>query len=427
MSSIYRLLYDVLFLCGGLLYFFKYLLRGRIRREFFKRCGFFVKDDFLKLSHAENSIWIHAVSVGEVALVRGFLPIIHQKFPNVPVVLSVITPSGYEAAQVFLRNHVAHVFFAPIDLSFVTKKMVHAVKPKIFIAIETELWPMLYYQLWKMKVPIIILNGRISDKSFRRYQKLRFVLHFLFRWITLIAAQDSLAHERFLALGASDRKTKTVGNLKYLAVTCSEERIAEVTKHWRFISGIESYQVILAASTHFPEEKFVFEAFQKVRERFPKVVLLLCPRHRERAQEVFKESLACGFSCERFSTLTTQRKEVYILDTIGDLFYSYSFSDVVFLGGSLVPAGGHNIIEPAYFAKPVIVGPHTYNFSEIVNTFISEKALLKIDGPEQLPEAFLLMLENSQLAHELGTRAHEVVRKKQDSLRRNIETVFDEK
>lgn len=286
----------------------------------------------------DESIWVHAVSVGEtiaaVPLVRALI----ERYPDITIVMTTMTPTGAEQVRKHLNGEVLH-FYVPYDYPGIVKRFLYHIKPKLLILMETELWPNILYYLAKYKVPVVLSNARLSAKSFVGYKKLRVFFKTILNYITMIMAQSRKDEERFLALGANPNKLSVAGNVKF-DLTVPEEALSKANK-FRSILGKKRY-VWVAASTHENEEQKILVAARKVLEIIPTALLILVPRHLERFDKVFELCQEEKFNVLRYSNIQGYSPDTNIIlgDVMGQLPFFYAASDVAFVGGSLVPWGG---------------------------------------------------------------------------------------
>lgn len=369
------------------LIFIYILLNKKTRSSFFHRLGFFLPVE-------KKTILIHTVSVGEFLAAKRLIKKLIEKYENIYV--STVTLTGKE---VVLKENLKHIFF-PFDYPFVVEKFLNSLNPKIAIIFETELWPYFIYKCYKRKIPVIIVNGRISDNSFKKYKMFSFFFKGFFKKIDLIFAQTAEDGERFTKLGA--KKVLVKGNLKFDFQI--KELDLEVKEFYnKFTQGRIGWA---AGSTLKGEEEIILNAHKKILKNHPNAFLILAPRHPERSEEVEKLILKSGLSCIKRSQFPKVSKEdVLLVDCVGELAFLYSYARIAFVGGSLVPKGGHNILEPAYFKVPIIIGPYYSNFKEIVNTFMAKKGLIILNANEfDLSELFEKDLS------EIGLNAYKVLK-----------------
>jgi 3-deoxy-D-manno-octulosonic-acid transferase len=351
----------------------------------------------------EPRCWIHAVSVGESAAAVPLVEGIRRRWPELGIVVSTITPTGARIVAERLAGAAAHRYF-PIDLPGPVGRALDAARPRFFVAIETELWPNFLRALARRRVPSMIANGRISDRSFRRYRWVRGLMRRVLADVAVFAMQTEEDARRIVALGAPSERVVVTGNLKSdLLPEASPDEA-----RWRERLGLGAQtRLWIAGSTHRGEEAVVLDAFARVRVRCPRLVLLLAPRHPERADEVEDLLRERGLAPVRRSRLHagTPAGAVVILDTVGELAALYALADVVFVGGSLVPIGGHNVLEPAMRGKPVLMGPHMSNFREGAEVLQQSGGGLVVKDGLELERELARLLEEPDLALRMGEAA----------------------
>jgi 3-deoxy-D-manno-octulosonic-acid transferase len=387
-----------------------YLLAGaKHRKSLLKRFG-------LGLKPMETCLWVHAVSVGEFLAGRRLIQALQEQYPETPVVVSTVTLTGAKVAQ---SGGARHIFF-PFDLPFVVERFLNFHKPKIVVILETEVWPYFLSVCLRRKISVVICNGRLSETSFRRYRRFKGLLRPAFESIPLILAQGEPDARRFMALGA--RNVRVAGNIKYDAVPPS---LPEATAmiYQEFTQGRNGW---VAGSTMSGEERMVLDAHREILKKDPKAFLILAPRHPERREEVTALLNEFGFSFAQRSTsheppATSHqpRPQVFLLDTVGELAYCYRFGRLNFVGGSLVPTGGHNIIEPALCRKTILIGPHYGNFKGIVADFLDREAVVIASPDVFSAQAADLYADPGPY----GERAYDVVQANQGSLNRTLEAL----
>ena len=382
-----------------------YLLAGaKHRKSLLRRFG-------AGLPAMDGSLWVHAVSVGEFLAGKRLIAALEKAYPETPLVVSTVTLTGAHVAQ---GAKARHVFF-PFDLPIVVERFLKRLKPRAVIILETEIWPYLLRACHRRGIPVAICNGRLSEKSYRRYKRFAWILRPFFRNIPLILAQADPDAERFRALGAP--RVEVTGNIKYDAALPVLPPAAAAVYH-AFTSGRSGW---VAGSTMPGEERLVLEAHKEILKRDPEAFLILAPRHPERADEVMGLIRESGFTVMRRSNPDAggARVQVMLLDTVGELAHAYRFGRVCFVGGSLVPTGGHNIIEPALHRRCTIIGPHYENFKGIVRDFLDAGAVAVV-----APEAFASRVaELYRDPGAYGERAHGVVIANQGSLARTMKAL----
>ena len=411
------IIYDIIFGLFALIYLPYSWLRGKKDRRFGKRLGNFDAAVIKELKASQN-IWVHAVSVGEVLAVIPFIDALKMKFPGHRLVLSTVTPTGFELAREKLKGRVT-VIPAPLDLSWIVRKYVKTIQPKIYIATETEIWPNLYTALHAAKVPIALINGRISERSFPKYKLVKFLLRGIFDCVDLFLMQSQTDADRIIALGADEERVRLVGNIKFDQMFFDENAAVKY-------DGFGRQDFFLAGSTHPGEEKIVLDLHKKLSAEFPAIRLIIAPRHIERVDEVLKIIEAQRFRPLKFSQLKNEdigAQDVVLVDTIGDLRSLYGCARIVFIGKTLMVGGGQNMIEPAAFGRPVVVGPLTQNFQDVMQTLLNERAIVQVRSADELYPAVAGLLKNQTEAGAMGERARNIVLQAQGATKRTIQLV----
>ena len=356
-------------------------------------------------------IWLHCVSVGETNAARPLVDELINQFPLHRIVISTTTSTGQELAKKIFQDKADAVFYFPFDWKFSVRRALRNYRPSLLLLMETEIWPRLIFEAKRSGSKVAMVNGRLSQRSLERYSKFRAFVHSILNNIDLALMQSENDAERIRSLGIEAERSKVTGNMKFdLSIGSGENAITDELRERFGFDG--SKPLIIAASTHEPEEKWVLDAFQKIDRPCR---LLLAPRHPERSDQVATLISDRGLSMARRSKLPSdfdKSADVILLDSIGELRAVYPFGDIVFVGGSLIPHGGQSILEPAVFGKAIITGPFMHNFADAVKIFLASRALIQISdaSPEtHLFDAFVDLFKNSELRQELGRNAHEVM------------------
>jgi 3-deoxy-D-manno-octulosonic-acid transferase len=339
--------------------------------------------------------------VGEVKAVEKLLEGLRREFPGRQIVVSTATPAGQELARQRLVI-VDHTFYFPLDLPGCVVRSLNLVNPEMVIIAETEIWPNFLRACRRRDIQVLMINGRISDRSFARYRIVRHWLRRVFQDYTIMAMQSETDRRRIEAIGADPQRVTVSGNLKYDVVSSTKPLESDLVT---FLG--DWHQVLVAASTMPGEEEFVLNSFSELRQRHPDLRLIIAPRHADRFGAVEELVKNLGFSCIRRTQLG-RSGNVLLLDTIGELAAVLEYATVVFVGGSLVPNGGHNILEPARHRKPIIFGPHMENFRDMTRLFLEAGAAVQIHGASQLGPSIGKLLSNPERASELGRNAYAV-------------------
>ena len=360
----------------------------------------------------DESIWIHAVSVGETLTARALIGELKTRYPGLKLFLSTTTMTGHEVARAL--TDIDGVFYFPLDWGFTVRRTLDVVRPRLFVMMETEIWPMLLRECRERGVATMLVNGRISKRSFARYALVRRFFRRVLDDVERFCMQSEEAARRIVALGADPARVVVTGSLKFDSLDWpgvgphgqSRDR---VLRYFRLSPG---RPVVIAASTLRGEEHASFEAFRRVQARWPDALLIIAPRHPERFEEVTRLAAEEGFRVVRRTSLPVDQSpeaDVVVLDTIGELARLYQIASVVFVGGSLVDAGGHNILEPAMFGKAIVFGPHMHNFAEISAEFLRGSAAVQVSSTRELGECLVDLVGDGVRRASLGAAARAIV------------------
>jgi len=342
-------------------------------------------------------IWFHAVSLGEVI---GSQPLINKLSEHFDIVITTTTPTGLRRAkEIFPEQIVIH--YAPWDFVLFINRFLNFYKPHAILIFETEIWPSMIARAFHKSIPLYLVNGRLSHKSYQAYAISSWLLKDTLKKITYSFVQTSKHKERFLKLGIDENRIEAVGSVKF--------DISNID-----VDPIEAAPFILGASTHPGEEEILLNAYKRLQDN-KNIKLFLCPRHTERGVEIAKQAGTMGFKVKLYTDLGSEDYDVCIINRTGLLSGFYASSLMSFVGGSLVPRGGHNLIEPAALGSPIIIGPHTFNFEDIVHQFLSDHACIKVISEDELLAAMELFIRDSKVAKEFAHRAKEVVERNKGS------------
>lgn len=366
---------------------------------------------------AVPSIWVHAVSVGEVVAARSLLPLLRESFPREPVFFSVTTMMGRQVADRQLRE-ADGVFYSPFDWAWVVRRVVRKLRPRLLLLVETEIWPNLIRTSHEAGAVTMLVNGRISDRSYSRYRIIRLFMRRFLGHVDCFCMQNSRYAERIMAMGAEPHRVNITGSLKFDAEVPDHGRPSAATR-WIPINR----PVLVAGSTLAPEEEILLEVFGQLREEYPELFLVLAARHPRRFDEVTELASAGKWKVVRRTKLERPAPDadVMILDTIGELASVYVRADIVFVGGSLAPWGGHNLVEPAIVGKPVVFGPHMSNFKEMSEMFLEADAAVQVADRYQLRDVLTELLRDAPRRRSLGQRAQDLVQVNRGAGRRTVE------
>lgn len=411
------LLYDLIFIILTLIYIPRGIFSGKLKNHFVNRSGIVDNDVFVRLK-GKKVIWLHAVSVGEILSAKVFLSKVRERFPGFEILITTTTPTANELARKF---DLGAVSYCPLDLSFIVNNFVKKINPKIFIIVETEIWPNLIFALKKRNIPVLVIGGRISCRSFKRYRLVKFLFGPILKKIDLFLMQTKDDAERVIALGVNRVNVQISGNMKFDSSGIDVNSTEFINKQERLkkkISFRDQDMVLVAASTHRPEEKIIIDIYSDLKKEFPQLKLIIVPRHPERSPEV--RSIFAQKNLKVSLLSEDGVSDNLIIDLMGELKVAYSLATAVFVGGSLVKHGGQNIIEPAFFAKAIITGPHTFNFRNIVETFRKENAIVEAKDPQALKDLLKGLLSNNIKRNALGQNAKKLVDSNQGASERAV-------
>lgn len=414
-----RTLYSTIFLLALPLILLRLIWRGFKAPDYFKRWN----ERFGSIparAGEQPLIWVHAVSVGEVEACRPLIKGLQERYPAHQILITTMTPTGSARVKSLFADSVLHVYL-PYDLNFAVRRFLKAMRPQFGVIMETELWPNLILSCAEQSIPLVVANARLSARSARGYHKVKKLTRLMLQRVPLIATQTHSDRDRFIELGAFKQKIHVVGNLKYeIAVAASAvERAESIRSLWG------NRPVFIAASTHDGEEEQILDAARKIRGQFRDLLLILVPRHPERFDRVTA-------LCRRAGLTTLRRSEgkpcgsqiqVLVVDTMGELPIFYGTADVAFVGGSLVPVGGHNLLEPAALSRPVITGPHYFNFLEVTRQFLQHHAAIEVKNPEQLADCVIELLQNPQRRTEMGDAGRQLIEQSKGASQRLLNLI----
>jgi len=415
------IIYDLIFLIYALIYLPYLILTGRWYAGMGKRFGVFSSKDKGQIK-AKANIWVHAVSVGEVMVLDGFIDQLRKTYPAYQIIATVTTKTGYELACERLKDK-ALVIPSPIDFSCVAARFVAVIDPKLYIAVETEIWPNLYRKLFLKKIPIVVINGRISDVSFGRYKAIRFLLKGILNQVSVWCMQSQGDANRIIKLGAQSTRVVVTGNVKF--DECSS--LSFDPSKPNSLSGNDEFWWV-AGSTHPGEEDIVLDVYSKIIKDNPKWRLVIAPRHIDRVPQIIELISRRGFKAVKLTQLhlnPLEQDAVIVVNTIGQLRFLYSLASLVFVGKSLCVGGGHNIIEPAFYGKAIVIGPKVQNFRDIVTCFKDARAIVQVEDAHAFEIAVKDLCADLSKREIIGKAAREVIAANQGATRRSLERLAE--
>lgn len=390
------------------------LLRGFRDHSYWRNFG--ERFGFGAVPYQGSCLWVHAVSVGEIQASAALVRALRERYPAVPLVVTTVTPTGAQRARELFAG-LAHVRYVPYDLPGSVRRFFDRVRPRVAIILETELWPNLYHECGRRGVPLVLASARISPRSISRYRRLAALFREALANGIVIAAQSPADAERFRFIGANPLRTHVMGNIKFdfaLPEAAIERGAALRAEH------AAGRPVWVAGSTHAKEEDILLDAHERVREQIPDALLVLVPRHPARFAEVRAalESRGVRFAARSRKERCVPGTEVYLGDTLGELVLLYAAGDVAFVGGSLVPVGGHNLLEPAALGMPLLTGPHTFNAEDIAQLLIAQGGAEVVDSAEALAARVAGLLGDAAARERIGALGRAVAEANRGALSR---------
>ncbi|HWF38881.1 MAG TPA: 3-deoxy-D-manno-octulosonic acid transferase [Candidatus Acidoferrales bacterium] len=427
------LLYRLLTALGMLFIAPYYAWRGWRRREpartLGERFGFLAPDLLSRASVSPGAIWIHAVSVGEVLAAQPLVERLKKHFPDRAIFVSTTTETGQRLARERLRCAEA-IFYFPLDWAVPVRRSLRAIYPSLVIVMETEIWPNFLREARRRDIPVVFVNARISEKSFARFQQWKFLVGEFYERVlrdpSLFLAQTDSDAARLREMGASEERVEVIGNLKY----DSDPPTIGPFGAWlaKQIQQQERWPVVVAGSVVAEEEQAVMAAYDIVQRQWRRALLILAPRKPDRFDAAAEIASTGGWTAIRRSKVDLQfpldeNADVLVLNSIGELAGLYSLADAVFVGGSLVPSGGHNILEPAWFAKPPVFGTSMENFQDMSQQFLSARAAVQVASGPQLGKVWVQMIQDKPLADRMGKAARALCERNRGATGRALDRI----
>lgn len=392
-----------------------------LRHGTLQRLGFLPKR-VQNIFKGKKIIWIHAASMGEVMGISRMVAELKANLPEYSILISTITNTGANIAR---KLSVMGVIYLPIDLPLAVNRVIRIINPKILVIAETELWPNLILQAKKRGVKVIIVNGRISEKSIGNYQRLKWLFKKpLETGVDMFCMQTELDAQRIGSLGAPSEKIMVTGNAKF-DISVDIPNPEEIKRFQKEIEVTDTVPIIVAGSIREKEEDVILDAYQQIRQQIPDVILIIAPRHLRRI-EFIKRSLQKRNLLYSLRTMRKKRgmdESVIILDTIGELVLAYAVSSVAIVGGTFVPVGGHNIIEPVALGKMVLFGLHVNNYKEAANLLIATEAAIQVSCASELADKVIHLLKNPDEMSQKGLLGKKFVQENQGASTRNVEII----
>ncbi|MFH0879507.1 MAG: 3-deoxy-D-manno-octulosonic acid transferase [Lentisphaerota bacterium] len=412
---VYNLIFPVVFLLLLPHFILRMRKRGGYARNFWQRLGRYSPETVEKIA-GERRIWIHAVSVGELFVAFRFMDELRARNPSIRFFLTTTTSTGYALAEKRI-NTLDVLSYFPADFPLIMCKVINLVRPLALVLVESELWPNLIRYSRQRGIPVMLLNGRISERSFRGYRRIRIFTRAILRHFSLLCVQSEADGSRLQALGAPAELVRNMGSAKY-DLTGEDSSGAAKARRVLAAAQVPSNAVILlGGSTWKGEEAALLDIYASLKGKYPSLFLVLVPRHFERSKQVAEDIEQRGLAMLRRSSITQDfspatKPDVLLVDTTGELRSFYACADIIFVGKSLADHGGQNIIEPAFCAKPIVVGPNMENFPVITADFLKAVALLQVRDARELQTAIASLIEDPARRKDMGRKAVEVIRAK---------------
>lgn len=419
-------LYEILLFLGLLVYLPRAIWRKRLpHRGWTMRLGRYPASLRRRLD-GQRAIWIHAVSVGEVIATQPLIRALRAGHPDIPLALSSLTPAGFAVASRLLGEQGAAIV-APFDFRVTVGRALAVIQPRLLILVESELWPNLIRLTHVRRIPVVVINGRVSARAFRRYLRVKRWFAGMLDAVDLFLMQTEQDADRIIRMGAPPARVKVVGSLKWDASLVSRPTPAELSSLAQRLTLHDEEPLIVAGSTHRGEEAQVLDAFQAIRAQLGRARLVLAPRHLERIAEVEALIQSRGMRAQRISAIPSsgQSWEIALVDTLGQLPLYYGLAAAVFVGGSLIPHGGQNPLEPAGLGKAVVFGPSMENFADIVQQLLTHQACCQLRQPSDLASTLKGLLANPEEARLMGARAQALVERLSGTTKKTLHALKD--
>lgn len=425
------IIYNLLWIFGGLLaipwLLVSVVVSMKRRKTVLQRLGIAASPGFRKISDTKHQpLWVHALSVGEVLSAVSLAKALKRHHPEYPIVFSASTLTGYETACRLLQDELDAIIYFPYDLIFSVRRAIDSIQPSLVVIVETDIWPNFLLETKRRAIPVILVNARLSDRSFAGYRRFSKWTSPLFQCFSAICAQSAEDACRFTGLGLPADKVTVTGNLKYDMPPdpSSESTIQSLRQIFPQTSG---QKYLIAGSTHPGEETILLQAFFRLRKNIPDIHLILAPRNIERADEICRLAVSAGWSARLLTHIQTDTSpdfpDVVVVNTIGHLKSMYALSDVAFVGGSLLDFGGHNPLEPAAFAKPVLFGPHTGDVAESCRRMLADGGAWRIHDADDLTHAIHTLMTDPEKARSMGNQAHRILKENRGALDENLHII----
>lgn len=425
--KLYDILFTIFLVLSAPYYFMRLVRRGNWRAGFLQRFGIY--DGKIKQALTNRFvIWIHAVSVGEINVCTQLIKALEPRLPGVKIVVSTTTTTGMAEARRKLPSRITKIYY-PIDRLRFVRRALNTIGPDAVVLVEAEIWPNFISLARKMRIPLFLVNARLSERSYRAYKRLKFFFGPLFGAFAGVAVQNEADAAKLLELGCRPEALHVVGNIKFDAAVLEEHHFLDVPALLRQLGVRPNSPIIVAGSTHAGEEAIMAEVFLRLRTRFPDLFLVIVPRHFERGKQVGRELAARGLRFVFRSEITSKTRfnpgevDCLLVNSTGELKRFYEYATVIFVGKSLTAEGGQNPIEPGALGKPILFGPNMQNFAQIAKCFLERGGAIQVKDAAELEKALAELLADESRRAELGRNAQLVVRENQGAADRTAEMI----
>lgn len=429
MRTLYNILFVIFFVLTLPYYFMRMTRRGNWVDGCLQRFGIY--DTKLKQALTNRQvIWLHAVSVGEVNVCTQLIRSLEPRLPNAKLVVSTTTTTGMVELQKKLPNHISKIYY-PIDRKKYVARAMASIKPGAIVLVEAEIWPNFLWRARNLRIPVFLVNARLSERSFRGYKRYGFLFRRLFSTFTGVGAQNEADAARLRELGCRPGAIRVVGSLKFDAARLDERRRLNVPALLQQLGVPPQAQLLIGGSTHPGEESLLAGIFLRLRQQFPDLFLIVVPRHFERSREVGRELSARGvrFAYRSEITAHTQHAEgdlqCLLVNTTGELRLFYEHAAVIFVGKSLTVEGGQNPIEPGALGKAMVFGPNMQNFAEVARNFVASDGAVQVRDATELEAALAQLLADPARRQQLGQNAQKVVRENLGAIERTVDMIVE--
>jgi len=428
--TLYNILFSIFFVLASPYYFWRLWRRGNWKAGFRERFGHYNSGLKQALTN-RDVVWVHAVSVGEVNLCTQLIRALEPRVPNIKIVVSTTTTTGMGELRSRLPTHISKIYY-PIDRQNCVNRALAVIHPKAIVLIEAEIWPNFIWRARSLGIPLFLVNARLSDRSYRGYKRFGLLFRTLFASFAGIGAQNEADAARLREIGCRPEAIRVMGNLKFDAAKLDERRTLDVPAMLQQLGVPPDAPILIGGSTHAGEEVLLAEIARRLRPRFPRLFLVLVPRHFERAKEAGRQLQDRGvkfvYRSEIYANTQFREGEVdcLLVNTTGELRFFYSCATVVFVGKSMTAMGGQNPIEPGTLGKAMVLGPNMQNFADITRNFVAQNGALQVRDPAELESTIAGLLADENRREELGRNAQRVIRENRGAIDRTVDMILEQ-